>query len=109
MCRIFFCGDYFIWRKPNTMLMLKIIYRFSAIIIAITLLLASVFLFSFAITGDVKAIEHFYKKSYVQKPLTTVEENAFLDLKLLAKNNPLQLLDIEQLQKINAPSIETVV
>lgn len=78
-------------------------------IIAITLLLASVFLFSFAITGDVKAIEHFYKKSYVQKPLTTVEENAFLDLKLLAKNNPLQLLDIEQLQKINAPSIETVV
>jgi len=79
------------------------------IIIAITLLLASVFLFSFAITGDVKAIEHFYKKSYVQKPLTTVEENAFLDLKLLAKNNPLQLLDIEQLQKINAPSIETVV
>ncbi|MFF2177754.1 sensor histidine kinase [Lysinibacillus sp. NPDC058147] len=79
------------------------------IIIAITLLIASVFLFSFAITGDVKAIEHFYKKSYVQKPLTTVEENAFLDLKLLAKKNPQQLLDIDQLKKIGDPSIETVV
>ena len=49
---------------------------------------SSGFSFSFAITGDVKAIEHFYKKSYVQKPLTTVEENAFLDLKLLAKKVP---------------------
>jgi len=79
------------------------------IIIAITLLIAAGFLFSFAITGDVKAIEHFYKKSYVQKPLTAVEENAFLDLKLLAKNNPQQLLDIEQLQKIGDSSIGIVV
>lgn len=32
------------------------------IIIAITLLLASVFLFSFAITGDAKAVEQFITK-----------------------------------------------
>jgi len=72
-------------------------------------LLAAGFLIIFSITGDINSIEHFYKKTYVQKPLTTVEESAFLDLKLLAKNNPSQLLDEEQLKKIEQEGINLVV
>ncbi|WMX53847.1 HAMP domain-containing sensor histidine kinase [Peribacillus sp. R9-11] len=79
------------------------------IIFSITLLLAAGFLIIIAITGDIKSIEYFYKKSYVQKPLTTIEESAFLDLKLLAKNNPTQLLNEEQLKKIEQKDIEIVV
>jgi histidine kinase len=79
------------------------------ILISITLLLAAGFLIIFSITGDIKSIENFYKKSYVQKPLTTVEESAFLDLKLLAKNNPKQLLNEEQLKKIEQKDIKIVV
>jgi len=79
------------------------------ILISITLLLAAGFLLVFTITGDVKAIEHFYKKSYLQKPLTEVEESVFLDLKLLAKNTPDQLLQHEQLKKMEQNDIEIVV
>ncbi|OKL37868.1 sensor histidine kinase [Domibacillus mangrovi] len=79
------------------------------ILIAVALLLVAGFLIIFTITGDIKSIEHFYKKSYVQKPLTTVEESAFLDLKLLAKNNPEQLLNEEQLKKIEKKDIKIVV
>lgn len=79
------------------------------ILISITLLLVAGFLIIFTITGDIRSIEHFYKKTYVQKPLTTVEESAFLDLKLLAKNNPTLLLYEEQLKKIEQEDIELVV
>ncbi len=79
------------------------------ILISITLLLAAGFLIIFTITGDVKSIEHFYKKSYLQKPLTAVEESVFLDLKLLAKNNSEQLLNDEQLKKIEHQDIKIVV
>ncbi|PUB15236.1 cell wall metabolism sensor histidine kinase WalK [Paenisporosarcina sp. OV554] len=79
------------------------------ILISIALLLVAGFLIIFTITGDIKSIEHFYKKSYVQKPLTTVEESSFLDLKLLAKNNPKQLLNEEQLKKIEQNDIGIVV
>lgn len=79
------------------------------ILFSITLLLAAGFLLIFAITGDTKSIEYLYKKSYVQKPLTTVEESVFLDLKLLAKNNSAQLLNEEQLKKIEQKEIKIVV
>lgn len=79
------------------------------VLVSITLLLAAGFLLIFAVTGDVESIEHFYKKSYVQKPLTPVEESAFLDLKLLAKNNPKQLLYQEELKKIEQQEIKIVV
>ncbi|WP_342599772.1 HAMP domain-containing sensor histidine kinase [Psychrobacillus sp. FSL H8-0483] len=79
------------------------------ILFSFTLLLAAGFLIIFSITGDINSIEHFYKKTYVQKPLTTVEESAFLDLKLLAKNNPSQLLDEEQLKRIEQEGINLVV
>lgn len=79
------------------------------ILISITLFLAAGFLLIFAITGDVKSIEHLYKNSYLQKPLTAAEESVFLDLKLLAKNNPEQLLNEEQLKNIEHVDIEIVV
>ncbi|WP_078410909.1 sensor histidine kinase [Priestia abyssalis] len=81
----------------------------AVILISITLLLAAGFLLIFAITGDTKSIEHLYKKSYVQKPLTTVEESVFLDLKLLAKNSPKQLLNEEPLKQIEQKDIKVVV
>jgi histidine kinase len=79
------------------------------ILISISLLLAAGFLIVFTITGDVRSIEHFYKKSYLQKPLTAVEESVFLDLKLLAKNNSEELLNEEQLKKIEHQDIKIVV
>lgn len=50
---------------------------FGVVLISFTLLLGAGFLIIFSITGDLNPIEKFYKKSYVQKPLTAVEENAF--------------------------------
>lgn len=79
------------------------------ILFSITLLLAAGFLIIFAITGDVKSVEQLYKKTYVQKPLTTVEESVFLDLKLFAKTNPKQLLNEEELTRIEQKDIEIVV
>ncbi|WP_436374708.1 ATP-binding protein [Cytobacillus sp. BC1816] len=79
------------------------------ILFSITLLLAAGFLIIFAITGDVGSIEHLYKKTYIQKPLTTVEESVFLDLKLFAKNNPKQLLNQKELKKIEKEDIDIVV
>ncbi|MDM5227400.1 HAMP domain-containing sensor histidine kinase [Cytobacillus sp. NJ13] len=79
------------------------------ILFSITLLLAAGFLIIFAITGDVRSIEHLYKKTYIQKPLTTVEESVFLDLKLFAKNNPKQLLNEKELKRIEQEDIGIVV
>ncbi|WP_144510110.1 cell wall metabolism sensor histidine kinase WalK [Bacillus sp. FJAT-22090] len=79
------------------------------LLFSITLLLAAGFLIVFAITGDAKSIEHLYTKTYVQKPLTTVEESVFLDLKLLAKKNPTQLLNEKELKMIEQEEIEIVV
>ncbi|MED3573116.1 HAMP domain-containing sensor histidine kinase [Cytobacillus praedii] len=79
------------------------------IIISIALLLAATFLIIFSITGDLKSIEHFYKNTYVQKPLTAEEENAFLDLKLLAKHSPEKLLDQGAIEQINQKGISIVV
>jgi len=79
------------------------------ILFSITLLLAAGFLIIFAITGDVKSVENLYKKTYVQKPLTTVEESVFLDLKLLAKHNPKQLLNNKELKSIEHKNIGIVV
>ncbi|PGS53387.1 HAMP domain-containing sensor histidine kinase [Bacillus sp. AFS041924] len=79
------------------------------ILFSVTLLLAAGFLIIFAITGDVKSVENLYKKTYVQKPLTTVEESMFLDLKLLAKHNPNQLLNKQEIKRIEHKNIDIVV
>ncbi|MEH7350653.1 sensor histidine kinase [Gottfriedia acidiceleris] len=79
------------------------------ILFSITLLLAAGFLIIFAITGDVRSVENLYKKTYVQKPLTTVEESVFLDLKLLAKHNPNQVLNKQEIKRIEQKNIGIVV
>jgi histidine kinase len=79
------------------------------IVFSITLFLAAGYLLIFTITGDVNSIENFYKKSYLQKPLTPIEESVFLDLKLLAKNNSDQLLNKEHLKNIEHQDIKIVV
>lgn len=79
------------------------------IVFSITLFLAAGYLLIFTITGDINSIENFYKKSYLQKPLTPVEESVFLDLKLLAKNNSEQLLNKEHLKNIEQQDIKIVV
>ncbi|WP_419887059.1 ATP-binding protein [Neobacillus niacini] len=79
------------------------------IVFSISLFLAAGYLLLFTITGDVNSIANFYKKSYLQKPLTPVEESVFLDLKLLAKNNSEQLLNKEQLKKLEQQDIKIVV
>lgn len=101
-------------KTDNEVVIMSIKTRFllsyvGVILISIVLLLVATYLVIFAITGDLKSIENFYKKSYVQKPLNSVEENAFLDLKLLAKNNPKELLNEEQLKNIEQKNIEIVV
>ncbi|NYE09170.1 histidine kinase [Bacillus niacini] len=79
------------------------------IVFSISLFLAAGYLLLFTITGDVNSITNFYKKSYLQKPLTPVEESVFLDLKLLAKNNSEQLLNKESLEKLEQQDIKIVV
>ncbi|GGE83678.1 sensor histidine kinase [Priestia taiwanensis] len=79
------------------------------IVIFITLLLVVGFLFLFAITGDLRSIEHFYNKSYVQKPLTNVEESAFTDLMYMAKKEQQSLSDEEKLKEIEADSIDILI
>ncbi|SDZ32179.1 cell wall metabolism sensor histidine kinase WalK [Thermoactinomyces sp. DSM 45892] len=79
------------------------------IFFSIILLLTAGFLIIFAITGDAKSIESLYKKTYVQKPLTTEEESIFLDLKLLAKNDSKQLLDENEVRSFEHGDIQIVV
>ncbi|GGB62484.1 sensor histidine kinase [Fictibacillus barbaricus] len=78
-------------------------------VVSITLCLAAGFLILFTVTGDVGAIDHLFKKTYIQKPLTAKEESTFLDLKLLAKKDPNALLNINELQKMKQEDIGIVV
>jgi histidine kinase len=79
------------------------------IVISIALLLVTGFLFLFAITGDLRAIEHFYKDSYVQRPLTYEEDEAFSELRYMAKKVESDLYDEEELKAIEEESIEIAV
>ncbi len=79
------------------------------VVVAITLLITAGFLILFVITGDVSSVKSFYKNSYIQKPLTPIEESVFLDLKLLAKTDPNQLLEEDVLQKADVEGINIIV
>ncbi len=79
------------------------------VVVAITLLITAGFLILYVITGDVSSVKDFYKNSYIQKPLTPAEESVFLDLKLLAKTDPNQLLDEEVLQEADVEGINIIV
>ncbi|MCR8643099.1 HAMP domain-containing histidine kinase [Paenibacillus sp. N1-5-1-14] len=63
------------------------------LILTISLFVAAGLLISSAITGDFKAITNIYTNQYALKPLTPQEENAFIDVKLIAKGTPEQLLE----------------
>lgn len=81
----------------------------AVILVSITLILVAGFLIVFAITGDLEAVKNFYKSSYIQKPLTQEEENAYLELKSAAKQHQSQLLDESFLSAIEKEGVKIVV
>lgn len=50
-----------------------------------------------------------YKSATLQRPLSTGEENAFLELKILAKNTPDKLLQYQNFEKLENSGIQVVV
>ncbi|MGR3775528.1 ATP-binding protein [Bacillus paramycoides] len=81
----------------------------AVILVSITLILVAGFLIVFSITGDLESVKNFYKSSYIQKPLTAEEENAFLELKLAAKQHQSQLLDESFVSSIEKEDVKIVV
>ncbi|HDX9634889.1 ATP-binding protein [Bacillus cereus group sp. MYBK108-2] len=81
----------------------------AVILVSITLILVAGFLIVFSITGDLEAVKNFYKSSYIQKPLTPEEENAYLELKSAAKQHQSQLLDESFVSAIEKEGVKIVV
>ncbi len=54
-------------------------------------------------------MKNFYKSSYIQKPLTPEEENAYLELKLAAKQHQSQLLDESFVSSIEKEGVKIIV
>ncbi|OPA07219.1 sensor histidine kinase [Bacillus cereus] len=81
----------------------------AVILVSITLILVAGFLIVFSITGDLEAVKNFYKSSYIQKPLTSEEENAYLELKSAAKQHQSQLLDESFVSAIEKEGVKIVV
>ncbi|KAB2475421.1 HAMP domain-containing sensor histidine kinase [Bacillus cereus] len=80
----------------------------AVILVSITLILVAGFLIVFSITGDLEAVKNFYKSSYIQKPLTPEEENAYLELKLAAKQHQSQLLDKSFVSSIEKEGVKII-
>lgn len=81
----------------------------AVILVSITLILVAGFLIVFSITGDLESVKNFYKSSYIQKPLTQEEENAYLELKLAAKQHQSQLLDESFVSSIEKEGVKIAV
>ncbi|WP_439021402.1 ATP-binding protein [Bacillus thuringiensis] len=81
----------------------------AVILVSITLILVAGFLIVFSITGDLESVKNFYKSSYIQKPLTPEEENAYLELKSAAKQHQSQLLDESFVSSIEKENVKIVV
>ncbi|KEK24479.1 sensor histidine kinase [Bacillus gaemokensis] len=81
----------------------------AVIFVSVALLLVAGFLIVFSITGDLESVKNFYKSSYIQKPLTPEEENAFLELKLAAKQNQSQLLDEAMMPSLEKKGVKIIV
>ncbi|MBO1625264.1 sensor histidine kinase [Bacillus arachidis] len=81
----------------------------AVIFVSITLLLVMGFLIIFSITGNLESVKNFYKSSYIQRPLTPEEENAFLELKSAAKQNQSQLLDEAMMPSLEKEDVKIVV
>ena len=54
-------------------------------------------------------MKNFYKSSYIQKPLTPEEENAYLELKSATKQHQSQLLDESFVSAIEKEGVKIVV
>ncbi|EJR67941.1 hypothetical protein IIO_00260 [Bacillus cereus VD115] len=94
------------------MMSIKTRFLFSyiaVILVSITLILVTGFLIVFSITGDLEAVKNFYKSSYIQKPLTPEEENAYLELKGAAKQHQSQLLDESFVASLEKEGVKIVV
>ena len=94
------------------MMSIKTRFLFSyiaVILVSITLILVAGFLIVFSITGDLEAVKNFYKSSYIQKPLTPEEENAYLELKGAAKQHQYQLLDESFVASLEKEGVKIVV
>ncbi|OJD65574.1 HAMP domain-containing sensor histidine kinase [Bacillus sp. NH11B] len=88
----------------------RFLFSYIAVIfVSITLILVAGFLIVFSITGDLEAVKNFYKSSYIQKPLTPEEENAYLELKSAAKQHQSQLFDESFVSAIEKDGVKIVV
>lgn len=67
------------------------------LVISLLMFFVAASLFTIAATGDINSFRDFYKVHYQLNPLTEQEENIFLELKYLAKNEPDQLQNHELL------------
>ena len=54
-------------------------------------------------------MKNFYKSSYIQKPLTSEEENAYIELKTAAKKHQSQLLDESFVSSLEKEGVKIVV
>ena len=54
-------------------------------------------------------MKNFYKSSYIQKPLTSEEENAYIELKTAAKKHQSQLLDESFVSSLEREGVKIVV
>ncbi|MFD0961345.1 sensor histidine kinase [Paenibacillus chungangensis] len=70
----------------------------SLVIVSVILFVTAAYLLSVAVTGDFRSISSFYRIHYSLHPLSEEEESIFLDLKYLAKHDPILLQDPERLQ-----------
>lgn len=73
----------------------------SVVIVSVILFILSAYLLSVAVTGDFRSIRSFYTIHYSLHPLSEEEESLFLDLKYLAKHDPLQLKNQVLLEEYN--------
>ncbi|MCM3749390.1 HAMP domain-containing histidine kinase [Paenibacillus pasadenensis] len=73
----------------------------SVVVVSVILFVLAAYLLSIAVTGDVRSFNSFYNIHYSLNPLSEEEENLFLDLKYIAKNDPGQLKDQTLLQEFD--------
>ncbi|SDS66766.1 Signal transduction histidine kinase [Paenibacillaceae bacterium GAS479] len=73
----------------------------SVVVVSVILFVLAAYLLSIAVTGDFRSFNSFYNIHYSLNPLSEEEENLFLDLKYLAKNDPEKLKDQNLLQQFD--------
>ncbi|MBC6314076.1 sensor histidine kinase [Listeria grandensis] len=79
----------------------------AVIILTGTFLMSTLLLGFYALTGASPG--QLYKSATLQRPLSTDEENAFLELKMLAKNMPDNLLEYQNFKGLEKSDVQVVV